>query len=582
MKDNINEIETGTEKESGGFENGKESLEDVIAENRKEKVIITEKYNDLRSKIEEKIPEAFGDESDSKKNEAVEKEKSLEERAVEAIEEYDRSIGKIANEEKNIHLAKNEELYMATEENKELSNKEIESVIEDYLDGKKGVNGKEKKDFIDLVKGKIEQIINTPITRRGFMKLAVGVAAATISKEYLFDNIGKWWSEYEKEIMLEGVEIEYSDELSGLYERAKIMPMREYDIKKQKLNIDILEEHFNFFERIKNSEKKSLSEFVDILSKTEFDNLSFGVRHNLSPEIANKIIKGLDESGKKFAEFDFEGLSITEESDTEAVKKFNMNELSIKEMADHIQENVEPLIATAREKSINISGTELNKGFDRPVGYGRFAYLSERMKEAMERNNNKGIVVFYGGGAHVTKDTWNFSKRKFREDYNDVSKNNYTIKEFLEKNGYKSVAVLIEDMGHYELEDVGLGDVYENLPRGEQEEFFERMIKLWENYHFESDEPFASKYPKGGENSYSVIDPTKVPSIPPHLNGYKTAYSDDHLSEILNKFPLRAMKRDGKNIELFISIDNKEVPFIKIDGETGKVKKIHFPKQSKE
>lgn len=577
MENRSNENIKATEDEPVNFENGNENLKNVIGENLINEGIFIERLESTDSRIGESISKAYEEGPNPDREEDIKKGEEILERARKVIKEYDDTVGKITNNSPDVGIETNEDMGN-NERTGRHSNEEIESVIDDYLNNKKVIDEKTRNKFAEFV----EKEIDKPRTRRNVLKLMGGAAIALfINKDYILENINAWWAEFqEKE---NDFEIEYSEELTKLYEEgACLLPKKEKGIEDLKLKLDTLNESFRYVEALRNSEKKPLDEFITDLSKEEFDALLFGVRHNSPPETAAKILEGLIKKGKKFSQMDFEGLSITDTDDIEAVKKFNEGNLSREEMAGHIQESVDSILDIVKANSINISGTELNKGFERPRGFGRFTYISDVVEKSVRANQEKGIVGFYGGGGHVTLDNWNFSSRKFDGAYGEALEKNYTVKEYLEKKGFNPRALLMENMEQLaDFDDVGSSRLFEELPESERNSFYEKVIEQWQNYLLKEKTPFASKYPDGKKNSFSVVIPGQIPPLPPQLNGFKTAYGNKYLSEILEKFDLRSMRRDDKTIKLEVYVNDKSIPFVDVDSRTGKVTKMYLPMQAK-
>jgi len=102
MENNINQKKKKAENEPSGLENEKDKLEEVIGDNRKKEAKLTEKFNDLSSEIEEKIPEAFGLSSSLEKKKVVEEEEMMKKEADEAKDEYEQMINDISKERINL------------------------------------------------------------------------------------------------------------------------------------------------------------------------------------------------------------------------------------------------------------------------------------------------------------------------------------------------------------------------------------------------------------------------------------------------------------------------------------------------
>lgn len=482
---------------------------------------------------------------------------------------------------------------------------------EDVKDLAKGLstNKEEVGGFADFIAKKFQKM-----NRRDFLKIAggaIGTAVGlSIGYKYFEKNIDNLWAEYQREKIGE-IEIEYSQELTDLYEKISKMPETKREFKDLKSSLNLVEKLAAYSEGIKISEKKTLSEFAKELSKKEnFDSLIFGELHfsECTEEKAAYLLEKMIENNKKVAAICFEGLSFEKPEHTEATKRFNRGELSIKEMSKFVNFGnslEDPLLNLARKDSIEIVGLE-REGYeyyeyekDYP-GYTRFSAISERVGAVTKEKRKDGIVVTYIGKGHVTTDDWEGELRArdvLMEEpplpsKEEALKNNYTIKEYLEKINLKPTAVLIDDWGVVtKLVDYALSHRFENLSPENQKSFYEKARSEWQKYILSDEEDFVVRYPRGSENAFSMIIPDKIdkiPEIPPILNGYKTIYENKYLAEMLNKGieigGFGAGWQEGKEIliPLYEQESTERIRVVKVDKNTGKIIKLYLPEQARE
>lgn len=346
-------------------------------------------------------------------------------------------------------------------------------------------------------------------TRRDFVKIAIGlVTGYVVNKE-----IDSMLTEYQKEKI------------------PKTINESEYLQK----STELLENMAEYAEMIEKSKKQPLEEFAKDLSKKDFDNLILGERHGFGPtsEKAADLLEELLKNNKKISAICFEQLSYTDPEHVEATKKFNNGELSPEEMFKHVNTKL-PLLELARKYSIEIKGVEKEKieiAEAKPDGhYRRLKEISERIGDISKEKNKEGIIVTSIGQGHVTADSWikdvnsiNFyiqlnGRNDFYPSKEASLKNNYTIKEYLEKINMKPVAVQIDEWrkfieGTYDFVATSLM----GLPPNEKKTFYDRAINKWPSFILKEKDVFVAPYPNAKENTYAMIIPGKISDKPHNL-----------------------------------------------------------------
>lgn len=481
---------------------------------------------------------------------------------------------------------------------------------------------KEVKGFADFVANKFKKM-----TRRDFLKIAaVGTAATAglIGRKYIEKNIDNWWTEYQKsktpEVKEEEFEIEYSKELTEFYDKVSKLPPREREFGDLKEGLELLKRTAEYPEKIKNSEKQSLPEFAQNLSKKEFDNLILGEYHFSAPtpEIAVYIQKTLIENGRKISANGLEGVSYNNPTHIDAVKKFNEGKLSAQEMEETFKfikrggfgGIQEPRLEFAKEHSIEIAGIDVRKDEREEVAQfgpdGRFSQISQRVGDIAKEKAKDGIVVTDIGQTHVTADSWENEILLSQLGLEDVPppkkealENNYTVQDYLKKIRMKPVAIQMDDWAILtERVELALTSRFLNkVSPKDKEAFYKEAIKVWQIYILPQEEVFVSPYPdsEDKENTFSLVIPTQIPEIPPLLNGYKAIYDQPILADMFERkgvlhAPLppgfapmpnlviavktnKYYKKDGVDINL--------IPVAEVDKKTGRAVKIYLPEQAK-
>lgn len=394
------------------------------------------------------------------------------------------------------------EIGSKEEEKKDFTEEDIKNLAKDFSKDKEETDG-----FANFIANKFKK----KITRRDFLKIAGGAGIIlAIGYKYLKENINNLWVDYQKSKIPE-VKKEFEDLQSS---------------------IDLLEKLAEYPEMIKKSEKQTLNEFVKDLSKKNFDNLILGERHGFGPtlEKAPYLLEELIKKGQKISAICLEGVSYTDPEHVEIIKKINTKDVLLEKMPK-IVGPIE-LIKLATKYFIEIIGLEKGKpGSYRPDEYDRFREMSERIGEISKERVKDGIVVTYVGQGHVTTDAWenfNLLKRLAGEkDYypsKEVAlENNYTIKEYLEKINFNPMAIQIEDWEKFtkavdssltaRMKDLKL----KGLPEKYRKIFYEETQKKWSNYILEEKEDFITPYPKGKDNTFAMVIPSKIPKRPPTL-----------------------------------------------------------------
>ena len=378
----------------------------------------------------------------------------------------------------------------------------------------------------------------------------------------------------------------YSKELSEIYKEISKTSEKEREFEDLQSSIELAKKSFEYPKTIKGSEKKPIDDFIKDLSKEEFDNLIIGEWHGFGPteQEAAHIIEEYIKNGGKVSAICFERLSFTIPEDVKAARKFNEGNLSIQEMSKFAGFK-NSLLETAKNHSIEVVGIERRKGLVQEDYYGRFKSISERVGEVTKEKKDNGVVVVYIGQGHVTTDSWENDNllselKKGKPAYPSREKaleNNYTLKEYLEKIGLKPIALQVEDWNQLtKAVDSSLAGRFKNLPEEDKIKFYEFSKKNWANYDLEENEIFVTKYPKGKDNTFSVIIPNKIPKSPPLLNGYNAVYDNPYLAEMLNKEGLGSISYEP-NIVFYV----KQVPIVEINKNTGELMKIYLPEQAK-
>lgn len=389
---------------------------------------------------------------------------------------------------------------MNPEHSPEIIKKGAEKDISKLAEGYFG-DGKEVKDFVDFVTKKIEKM-----SRRDLLKIA-GAIGLSVGYKYFEKNIDNLWQEYQKEKTTE-VKKEFKDLQSST---------------------ELLEKIDQYPEMIKKSEKQTLNEFAKDLSKKDFDNLIIGEWHGFGPtsEKAAHLLEELIKNNKKISAICLEGLSYTDPEHIGITKKINERELPLEKMPKII--GPIELIKLATKYSIEIIGMEKGKiGDYRPDEYSRFREMSERIGEISKERAKDGIVVAYVGQRHVTVDSWenDILLKQLAEEKNyynilpkeEALENNYTIKEYLEKMNLRPVAIQIEDWAKLtKAVDSALAVRLENLSPKDKKLFYEEAKNKWQNYILEEKDDFVVPYPKGKDNTFAMVIPSKVPEIPSSL-----------------------------------------------------------------
>lgn len=454
---------------------------------------------------------------------------------------------------------------------------------------------KEVKDFGDILADKLNSM-----NRRRFLKVAGTAIGLGLTYEYFKNDIDKLWEEYHEKIASGSIEIEYSKELTKLYEEVHKMPEKKKENTDLQVGKGLAEKLFEYPQKIKNSEKQSLDEFAKDLSQKEFDNLIIGEWHGPGPtnEKAVYILEGLVKNNKKISAICFEGLTYTNPADIEATDKFNRGGISPQEMTKHARLTQKPLLEFARNHSIEIIGLEKDteeNAVIRSDWFGRFKEISQRIGEInreKKKEGKEGIVVTYIGQQHTTIDGWSYldvidklyKKGKTDEQTQPAEKialeNSYTIKEYLEKSKFKPVVLQIDDWEKLTyLYDGLLARWFEDLPEKDKNSFYEFCKNNRQNYGLGPDAEGIYPYPNGKENTFSDIIniPPKFPEKPPVLNGYKYAYDNPYLAEILQELDGIGNVEISQNLILKV----KGLPIVEVDKNTGNVTKMYLPEQAR-
>ncbi len=429
--------------------------------------------------------------------------------------------------------------------------------------------------------------IQEPMTRRNFLKIATKAAIGLSTGHLVNKEIDGMLAEYEKEKTTKGIEIEYSDGLTKLYEEVHKMPEKEKEYTNLEVGKNLAEKLFEYPKKIRDSNKQNFDEFAKGLSQEEFDDLIIGKWDGPEPtdEKSAYIVEELIKNNKKISAIGLEYLSYTDPIEVKTTEKFNRGEISSKEMPVIVSLENEALLELAQKNSIKIIGLEKDKSQN---FFDRLKEISERVGEINREKKKNDIVVTHIGQGHTTIDGWRYFDPLLKLQRGTLTlpmekialENNYTIEESLEKDGFKSITVQIDDWKKliYAHDNV-LAKWYEDLPEKDKKSFYEFCENSWRNYSLEEDDEGVYPYPNGKGKTFSAISnvPTKFPEKPPILNGYKLAYDNPYLAEILRK--TNGIGDVAYYPDLILKV--KDLPIVEVDKNTGNVTKMYLPKQAK-
>ncbi len=566
--------------------------------------------------IEKKETEKYSgdvDNSEIKKNAEI-NEKDEKNADINHGEREIERIKKINESRKLIAEIPNDKLHEKTIQSKsesQISKEEINYLVENYLDDKEKAN---KNDFGEFVQKKIDEVVNKPISRRNFLKIAVGATAGlAVGYQYLKENIDSLWEEYQKEI-LRGYEIEYSKDMTELYEKVSSLPSKNAKTEDVNKNIDEIEKSFEFAKFIKNSEKQSIDALADDLVKKNVDVILFGETHGPESNAKNavEVLEKLkNKSSKKITKLCLEVLDYKDSKSIELTEKFNQKNISAENFQKSLNllENILPLLQFAQENNIRIEGLEDKEKTDptkaqineiEKNALDRFIVMTHKLGEVSKNKKEDEIIIAYSGSFHADMKQWDLTHvpnnylsvmqpidwnfKKFVESEDGAGKD-YTFKEYLEKNGFKTIALHLKDMNSIPVgTDNTAGYTYNWLNNEDAEKIGKKWKEDWKNYETKQQLPFSVKL-DDKENIYYIVNPGKISKSPPAINVFE-AIRKNHpaLHKIIKnkRYVDYQHERFGYDMTLaFYAKDSIYAKMSEIDLKSGKIKKIFLPEQEK-
>jgi hypothetical protein len=448
--------------------------------------------------------------------------------------------------------------------------------------------------FSDFISNKFKKM---SVSRRRFLKIAAGaVVGLTIGYKYFKENIDNLWAEYQRE-KLSGYEIDYSEEMTQLYEEVKNFPERERKPEDINKNLKAVEGELKYIEFIKNSEKKNIGNLVDNLIGADSDVILFGEWHG--PESnAKNAVKILGEfknkSQKKIIKIALEFLDFKDKKSVEYTEKFNKKEVSPEEfyLKGYFRSDIRPLLEFAQKNNILIEGLEDKENFGYFKGLERFTGMSHRVGKLTKEKNENEIVIVFAGAGHTTKKTWRFPEIAnhlatmrpvlyISEEAAEIAgEKDYTFKEYLEKLGLRPAVVNLKDLSHSSMTvDNIFGYTYNFLGEEEAIQASNRFEEKWNNYKVGRKEPF---WMKESEDIHLFVNPSEIPNTPPALNMFETIRKNHPiLYKIIKKDYVDYQPFKYDQVLAFRSENYKSAKIADLDLKTGKVKKLYLPEQEK-
>lgn len=448
---------------------------------------------------------------------------------------------------------------------------------------------KEETDrFADFIMKKFKK----SITRRDFLKTAAGAAVGlTIGYAYFKENIDKLWLEFQEE-RENGYEIEYSEQLTELYEEVKNSPdkeIRHETLGKTLKDVNVLFENAEF---IKNSDKKNLEYLANELDEKQLDVLLFGENHGPESNAKNAVAILEKLKKKKISKICLEFLDRKDREKAALTELFNNKKISADEFFKNgnYPSDIRPLLDFAQKNNIPVSGIEDYENYGDEAGFERFLSMSNIVEEeAKNKKENETIAVFTGKFHTDQKnlgETFEYlmnEKPFFKESYDSGQQRNYTMKECLEESGLKPAVINLEDWKYTSSTDnLYVKEKYGRLQNDEEAEIFKNYCqKKWSSYMIGGENVFSVAN-KNAENTYTIVTPSEVPDISPALNlSGEIRKKYQKLQDILDKEAILS-EFGSQEAKIHKSFSGKDIKIAELHEKTGKIKKLFLPEQSKE
>ncbi len=465
----------------------------------------------------------------------------------------------------------------------------------------KYANSEEETDkFADFVSAKFKK----SISRRDFLKIAAGTAVGlTVGYKYFEKEIDNLWMEFQEQ-RENDYEIEYSEEMTKLYEELEKFPEKEVDYEKVNKNLNGISVEFEHAKFIKNSDKKEVDEMIDSIIANNNDVILFGEYHGVDSNAVNaaQVLEKLMKKGKKIAKIGLEFLDFKNPESVELTEKFNNKQISSEEFyyKGYFLSDIKPLFEFAQKNNIPIEGLENEKSIDSNLSLmervaQRATNMSLKVGSMAQEKDNSDVIVIFSGMAHSSKSGYGEKKGKnylpplqtveytTQGTVEQAVEKNYTFKEYLEKLGFKPTVIKLEDINHQaQVNNDLFGYTYNFLKEEDVQKFSERWKKEWQNYKIDRKNPFSIDS-NDEKNSYLLVNPAEVPNTPPALNVFeeikknfyplhKMIHKIDYVSYESYKYKMSLLSQTKAGILAKLA---------EINSESGKIKKLYLPEQIK-
>jgi len=379
----------------------------------------------------------------------------------------------------------------------------------------------------------------------------------------------------------------FSQKLADIYEEVKDSPDKNIEYGNLDESIEEADKFSDYAEFIQNSEKESVEDIIDNLKENGANVLLFGEYHGPDSNAANtvEILEKMQDDDHKIANIAFEFLSYTDPKAIELVEQFNNGEISVEDFCSgdclYTRSDISPILEFAQDNNIPITGIETGEHGFSNNDLSRFTDISHRVGEIAEDNEEGEISAVFIGARHTTESNFNFDDPftpEYKEGREEIDKNDYTIKEYLEELGLEPAAINLDNWEEYaKASDGYFKESYNQLEEEDAKLFGNHCMENWEKYQLEEKDVFAVNH-EGEKNVYSIVDPGKITEVPSFLNAFKSI--DDNypaLKEIMKKNNTFVTCQYG---EISMGYNNEEINIAQIDSETGQIEEIFLPEKT--